>query len=162
MLNPKLHQRFVCFAIATISQAVGFSCFLADSYADPDPLNPIGSPTQTVSGGTRGRNSQCLTDKDGKALAPLTGKEQKTLNSLDVQLQKIVAYSQKVGWVKASGVQQNVAEYAANQATVLDVLVDFERLNIDGFGDLRGVGDDTEFCAFVYDAIPPTSGGVAR
>jgi hypothetical protein len=29
------------------------------------------------------------------------------------------------------------------------VLADFERLNLFGWGDLRGEGDSTEFCAFV-------------
>jgi len=157
MLNSKLHQLFVGLAIAIISQTMVFTCFFAESDAQ-EPFNP--NPVQTGGGGTRGRNAQCLTDKDGKALAPLSedvSKKQTSLQSLDTSLQNIIAYSRKVGWVKAATVQQNVAEYAPARAAVLDVLVDFERLNIEGWGDLRGMGDETEFCAFVEDSYPSSS-----
>ncbi|MDX2255275.1 MAG: hypothetical protein NW214_07165 [Pseudanabaenaceae cyanobacterium bins.39] len=158
MLNSKLHQRFVGLAIAIISQTMGFTCFLSESDSQPKPPNP--NPKQTVSGGTRGRNSQCLTDKDGRSLAPLSEdviKKQIPLESLDGKLRNIITYSRKVGWVKADDIRKNIAEYQSPRITRIKVLTDFERLSLYGWGDLRSRGKETEFCAFVDDSYPSSS-----
>ncbi len=147
MLNPKYHQYFALFAIATFLQAIDSSSFLADANAQPEPQST--PPTQTVPAGVRSPNSKCAIAKDNQSPDRVSLGEAKPFNTLPARLQKIVAYSHNVGWVKADDVRKNVIEYHSPLITAIKVLTDFERLSLYGWGDLRGEGDETEFCAFV-------------
>ena len=146
MLKPKYHQYFALFAIATFSQAIVLSSFFADAIAQPEPN---GSPTQTVPAGVRSPNSKCKTGKNNQIPNRVSLGEAAPLNSLPMRLQKIVAYSQRVGWVKAEDVRKNIIDYKLARITNLKILADFERLSLFGWGELQGEGDSTEFCGYV-------------
>jgi hypothetical protein len=146
MLNPKYHRYFALLSIATLIQEIAFSNFLSNASAQPETSN---SPTQTITGGVRSPNSKCAIAKDNQLPDRVSLGEAKPFNTLPVRLQKIVAYSQNVGWVKADDVRKNVTEYQSPLSTAIKVLADFERLSLYGWGDLSGEGDTTEFCAFV-------------
>lgn len=147
MLSQKYHRYFALLAISTFLQAIVLSVFVANASADGPETNT--STTQTSPLGTRGRNSKCLAAINSQSPDRVSTGEAKELSTLDLRLQKIVAYSQNVGWVKADDVRKNVTEYQSPRITALKVLTDFERLSLFGWGDLRGEGDETEFCAFV-------------
>ncbi len=146
MLNPKYHQYFALFAIATLLQAITSPTFLSNANAQPDTN---GTPTQTVSGGVRSPNNKCAIVKDNQSPDRVSLGEAKPFNTLPLRLQKIAAYSHNVGWVRADDIRKNVTEYQSPLITAIKVLTDFERLSLYGWGDLRGEGDETEFCAFV-------------
>jgi hypothetical protein len=145
MFNPKYHRYFALFAIATFSQAIALSSFFADAIAQPEPN---GAPTQTVPAGVRSPNSKCKTGKNSQSQDRVSLGEASPLNSLPMRLQKIVAYSQRVGWVKVEDVLENVPDYKLARNTNRKVLADFERLSLFGWGDLQGEGDFTEFCGY--------------
>jgi hypothetical protein len=50
MLNPKYHQYFALFAIATFLQAISLANVVMDASAQPEPE---GAPSKTLSGGGR-------------------------------------------------------------------------------------------------------------
>jgi hypothetical protein len=117
MLKPKYHRYFALFLIAAFLQAIAFSSFFSDVQSQPEP-QPT-PPTQTVGGGVRSPNSKCKIAKDNQTPDPVSLGEAKPFNTLPMRLQKIVAYSQSVGWVKADNIRKNVTDYKLARITDL-------------------------------------------